>query len=106
MNADVKARWLAALRSGEYQQGQNQLRDSEDHFCCLGVLCDVVDPDGWDDTEGAGDEVAHLGEVLTPDRGLREGVGLDPIQEQALVDMNDDLEYDFCEIADWIEENL
>ena len=40
MNPEIKAKWVAALRSGEYKQGRGQLR-SEDLFCCLGVLCDL-----------------------------------------------------------------
>lgn len=44
---DTKARWVAALRSGEYRQGKSLLRDSEDRFCCLGVLADLVDPHAW-----------------------------------------------------------
>jgi hypothetical protein len=40
MNPEIKAKWVAALRSGEYKQGRGQLR-SEDRFCCLGVLCDL-----------------------------------------------------------------
>jgi hypothetical protein len=39
MNADIKAKWVAALRSGEYQQGRGRLKTG-DAFCCLGVLCD------------------------------------------------------------------
>jgi hypothetical protein len=45
MNPEIKARWTAALRSGEYPQGTNYLR-SEDGFCCLGVLCDLAVKDG------------------------------------------------------------
>lgn len=41
MNQDVKGAWLAALRSGEYQQGRGQLRDQSGRMCCLGVLCDL-----------------------------------------------------------------
>jgi hypothetical protein len=40
MNQDIKTKWVAALRSGEYQQGRSQLR-KDDKFCCLGVLCDI-----------------------------------------------------------------
>jgi hypothetical protein len=40
MNPEVKARWVAALRSGEYLQGTSTLRIG-DQFCCLGVLCDI-----------------------------------------------------------------
>lgn len=40
MNPDVKAKWVAALRSGEYNQADGALR-IKDTFCCLGVLCDL-----------------------------------------------------------------
>lgn len=52
MNADVKARWVNALRSGEYQQTQGSLRrllpdeGSPPGFCCLGVLCDLAEQEG------------------------------------------------------------
>lgn len=41
MDPAIKARWVAALRSGEYKQGHERLRDSDGRFCCLGVLCDL-----------------------------------------------------------------
>lgn len=41
MNADVKTKWLAALRSGEYQQIDGSLHKDQQGFCCLGVLCDL-----------------------------------------------------------------
>jgi len=40
MNPEIKAQWVAALRSGEYKQGRHRLRDG-DRFCCLGVLCNL-----------------------------------------------------------------
>ena len=40
MNSQVKEKWIAALRSGEYSQGDGRLR-SHKGFCCLGVLCDL-----------------------------------------------------------------
>jgi len=40
MNPEVKARWVKALRSGEYGQTKEVLKDTGG-FCCLGVLCDV-----------------------------------------------------------------
>ena len=40
MNQQIKAEWVAALRSGEYKQGIHLLRQ-DDKFCCLGVLCDL-----------------------------------------------------------------
>ena len=41
MNADIKAQWTAALRSGEYVQGQNYL-NIDGKLCCLGVLCELA----------------------------------------------------------------
>ncbi len=40
MNAAIKAKWVAALRSGEYQQGAGRLCDGT-AFCCLGVLANL-----------------------------------------------------------------
>ena|ERR1044072_3312431 len=40
MNEEIKAQWLAALRSGEYQQGHSWLRTG-DSYCCLGILCEL-----------------------------------------------------------------
>ena len=44
MNPAVKAKWVAALRSGDYKQGRGALKATTfrgDEFCCLGVLCDI-----------------------------------------------------------------
>lgn len=40
MKADIKEKWVAALRSGEYDQAREQLKVG-DAFCCLGVLCQL-----------------------------------------------------------------
>ena len=37
-----KAKWVAALRSGDYQQGTGNL-DDMGKFCCLGVACRLTD---------------------------------------------------------------
>jgi hypothetical protein len=41
MNHEIKAHWVAALRSGEYKQTHRKLTDNEGSYCCLGVLCDL-----------------------------------------------------------------
>lgn len=41
MNAEIKAQWIAALRSGEYKQGVGELQPGGVRYCCLGVLCDL-----------------------------------------------------------------
>lgn len=40
-------KWVAALRSGKYKQGKGVLRSEKGNYCCLGVLCDIVNPKGW-----------------------------------------------------------
>lgn len=40
MRPEVKKKWVAALRSGKYEQSTGALR-KEDGYCCLGVLCDL-----------------------------------------------------------------
>jgi len=49
VNPEVKAKWVAALRSGDYKQATGHLRvttgtgdNQQDGFCCLGVLCDLA----------------------------------------------------------------
>lgn len=106
----IKQEWVAALRSGKYKQGREKLR-TDDNFCCLGVLCDIVDNTKW----------------VAPDFKLIElfdGVGYaykDPDQinyttisvhdkennclQSKLGEMNDTGKT-FDEIADWIEENV
>ncbi len=41
MDPELKQKWLDALRSGKYKQGEGQLRNVQDEFCCLGVLADI-----------------------------------------------------------------
>ena len=45
MNQEIKKAWVAALRSGDYQQGVGLLhykKDGQDKYCCLGVLCELA----------------------------------------------------------------
>lgn len=50
MNPEIKAKWVAALRSGEYVQGRYCLKEvsesGEAKYCCLGVLCEVALKEG------------------------------------------------------------
>ena len=49
MNQELKAKWVAALRSGKYTQGQGYLHrviDGQERFCCFGVACDLAWRDG------------------------------------------------------------
>jgi hypothetical protein len=41
MKKDIAKLWAKALRSGKYKQGKFTLRNHDNSFCCLGVLCDL-----------------------------------------------------------------
>ncbi len=58
MDPELKKKWVAALRSGEYKQGRNRLhRKVDNSFCCLGVLCEVA---GYQKEEGEMGNVYHV----------------------------------------------
>ena len=68
MNPTIKALWVQALRSGEYTQGCRVLRRSDNTFCCLGVLEDILRPQTEQEWQVVGDEYLIGGEFgsLTP----------------------------------------
>ena len=45
--AEHRKTWVAALRSGQYNQAQGQLRNG-DSYCCLGVACELSGLGEWD----------------------------------------------------------
>lgn len=45
MDPELKATWVKALRSGEFEQARSKLHrkiDGQDSYCCYGVLCTLV----------------------------------------------------------------
>lgn len=134
MDLQLRTKWVEALRSGDYEQSHNMLRktysDGSYGFCCLGVLCDVIDPDGWKQEdhyslfnfkEGSKSEYWVSATTLHESAAKRfnldkictfevwqDGFNFDVKKriDQALMDMNDMYEWTFGQIADWIEENI
>jgi hypothetical protein len=108
MNAEIKTKWVNALRSGKYKQGKNVLRDDEnDCFCSLGVLCDIVMPEGWNKYSDTGlQNGMHLGSRTYPETEILQEAGLNDYQCKYLTNMNDLDNRTFVEIADYIEKNL
>lgn len=105
MKAEFKQKWLEALRGGKYKQGKNVLRTAQDEFCCLGVLCDVVSPEGWlaDDSREGG--FLHSDRKGFLPLGVKYETAFPSIHEVKLTNMNDEGK-SFAEIADWIETNV
>lgn len=51
MNPEIKAKWINALRSGDYAQARSALarldnRAGTESYCCLGVVCEIGVADG------------------------------------------------------------
>lgn len=111
MNADLKAKWIAALRSGEYQQGSCALqsRDTAGRpaFCCLGVLCDVAQVPEMGDSpatyifdDGEPDTGSLRGRLRTEFGANGNGV------LGHLIEMNDKDQASFAQIADYIDQHV
>jgi hypothetical protein len=121
MKPEIKAAWLSALRSGEYQQGTGSLQSSDGTFCCLGVLCDLAAKQGigrWDRMDSSytfyyavnGAFVCdYLPQTIQDWAGLR---SVAPVaSKQSLASWNDGTDgvvrpHTFAEIADLIEAEL
>lgn len=113
MNPSVKAKWLEALRSGEYEQGRNALNENG-NYCCLGVLCDVAVKSGLALEVGERGQITEYDGLTAylPDRVKRWAALYDhnprvPIGPlgTSLANLNDQGKT-FSEIADLIEEYL
>ena len=122
MIKEYKDKWLKALRSGQYTQARERLK-CEQGFCCLGVLMNTYDSNGWDEANGDmyhksnkfgyHDDIVegeYLYGVASEDAELTldtlSTFGISHDQQCHLIKMNDHRLSNFNEIADWIEEKL
>jgi hypothetical protein len=113
---ELKDKWVTALRSGEYQKSEGQLREKQEDgtycYCAMGVLCDVFDPNGWSamkygmasgiDHHNNEDDVAYGNEWKVPFNPwtimqMSDGTDGDPLKSEPAT---------FEEIADYVEKNI
>ena len=127
MNQDIKQRWIDALRSGQYKQGIGFLRNAQDQFCCLGVLCDLyvkenAKPGSDDDWEEGSEYNAYdyclYGVLGALPEAVMQWAGVDSMNPLArypnlpnhrfttLAALNDSQQVTFDDIAAVIEEQL
>ena len=110
MNQEIKTKWVAALRSGEYKQTKSVLTNGKG-FCCLGVLCKVSQQEGGIGIEQnlldtGGDE--NIGLIIRAWAELPGDFG-DSVTINGVTDpltCHNDGGRTFLEIADAIEEQL
>lgn len=124
MNPEIKARWLAALRSGDYKQGTCVLKQRRPHqkteFCCLGVLCEIAVQDGViEPSEKYRDDhvYEYEGKITLPPQAVADWAGMETGNPTvkgvpgvddgiSLAGLNDSEKFDFAAIADVIEAQL
>ena len=117
MNPEIKRRWVEALRSGKYKQGEpGFLLDYEGGYCCLGVLQGLIEPEnirGHENYDSIPTASCVRKAGLPKYRRDRYGVINAPENGivMRLAKMNDGEDDNlgrasFKEIADFIEENL
>ena len=95
LNPEDKRKWVEALRSGRFVQGQHVLHNAaNDTYCCLGVAREVCSLSSSSHT--------MLRDVYS------EYIFLSKKTQDFLSRQNDSVEapWNFAQIADWIEINL
>ena len=96
MDAEIKQKWLNALRSGEYKQGYGGLCDGT-QFCCLGVLAHI---------QGMSREWLERNSGSIYDFG-QDGPAAWPAYDQAeILSESNDAGTSFLDLANYIEKRL
>lgn len=112
MNPEVKAKWTAALRSGDYTQGEGALKSHEGKYCCLGVLCDLHAKEHQGTWKNDGRSVdGYLGSLFILPDEVQAWAGCEKsnptvMQGQKALSTLNDHGKSFAEIADIIDEQL
>ncbi len=112
----MQTKWVEALESGEYRQGQQYLRQKHeegDLFCCLGVACslfpEISKPEDYEEVEEGGPVFYSNEKSLLPERmvkllGFLGKLGQHKHNDTSLSMMNDN-GITFKEIAEEIRKN-
>lgn len=121
MRSDVKRKLIDTLRSGDIEQGFGALRyweggvsndDGRHCYCVLGVLCLLYNDEiGRDDSEKMTEK--EWGEAILPKRiagwascEVEPNVIRHGEDRVGLIELNDDEEHSFTQLAEIIEEQL
>lgn len=118
LNSDkILKAWVKALKSGKYKQTKGALKRKTSHgigYCCLGVLCSIVEGAEFDKQPDAKGEYSvyyggHSSVANLPDP-IAQQLGITNNEEGILIDMNDGdkncSRKKFSTIATWIEKNI
>lgn len=109
MDPIVKEKWLVALRSGKYKQGQSRLCNEQNEYCCLGVLAEVMQVPKTLSNDVCYNKKSYAYFFPSEIDGYTASVPSNILSnsiQHILWDMNDTYKQDFNQIANYIEENL
>lgn len=123
MKRELRDEWVRRLRSGQYKQGRSRFRSTDDTFCCLGVLADVLVDEGlgtWGDRRlgrvpfvatGNSEPNSWSECIGTYTPALAQQIGLvgrtyQTGVQRTLTDLNDSVQASFDEIANVIEREV
>ena len=116
--------WKKALRSKKYKQGKGVLKALDGKMCCLGVCCEISNVSEWNIKPCIDEESEYPnhykymdGSAFLPSEVVRwiglkdfkgsfEGKEINDQWIDSLTKLNDEAEYSFEKIADFIEDNL
>ena len=108
MNTEIRDKWVNALESGLFKQGRFVLHNTkEDSYCCLGVLCRVLELPEAFDAKDRGFFMMEDGieqDTLLSEAQLQ-AAGLTIDDHMDLADFNDWEGWKFPQIAKYIREN-
>lgn len=113
MEPELFDKWVAALRSNDFKQTQHHLCN-DSGFCCLGVLCEIalLDKSGIPlpkETDGASVAIQYIyegnGDFYELPEAFRCHIGISSELQEELITLNDEKEYTFAMIANYLENN-
>lgn len=107
MYKHIKEKWVAALRSGKYDQATGTLKIGN-QYCCLGVLCDLATKENICKESSVPSAIYtyYDNEKQMLPKSVIQWANLGREAQIELIELNDTEEWSFTRIADWIEENL
>ena len=109
MNQEAKQKWIEALRSGKYKQGQSCLKNTDNAYCCLGVLVHVFEAyhglkfdQKINDSYNAVEFGSFCSKSVPPELVI-DWLGITPKHQTLLMNLNDKHGCSFAGIADLLE---
>lgn len=106
MNKEAVKAWVADLKSGEFTQGTNHLKNTANTYCCLGVLVrtfEKVHKLKFDTEISSTGKIAFADMTYTPPQMVLDWVGISNDDVDLLMHLNDTHNCSFEGIARVIE---